>query len=221
MDRILEPELMEDHEQVEAYATADFSEPHNHFIQCVAHFIGSNYTGNALDLGCGPGDITCRFARQYPECRIDAVDGSKAMLEYGTKSLSASLAQQISFIHSKIPFTSPLPMPYGVIFSNSLLHHLPDPQTLWQTIKACSGPETSVVVMDLLRAKSESDATLMVKHYAANEPEVLKNDFYHSLLAAFTLDEIQSQLTAAQLNLNVEQISDRHVLITGKINTNK
>ena len=33
MQRILEPELMEDESQVRAYALADFSEPHDRFIQ--------------------------------------------------------------------------------------------------------------------------------------------------------------------------------------------
>lgn len=54
--------------------------------------------------------------------------------------------------------------------------------------------------------------------YAANEPAILQRDFYCSLLAAFTLDEINDQIMRADLPLNAEQISDRHVFISGAAN---
>lgn len=216
MHRKLEPELMDDQEQVKAYAEADFSEPHSRFIELVSEHIPPDFSGNALDLGCGPGDITCRFARQFPKTKIDAVDGSKTMLNYGEKLVPSGLFSQINFIHAKLPFFKS-PGSYELIFSNSLLHHLPDPQVLWQTIKQCASNDASVVVMDLLRPENTAVVQNLVEEYAADEPEILRRDFCNSLLAAFTLDEIKLQLTAAQLNFAVNQISDRHVLITGKI----
>ncbi|MGZ8194839.1 MAG: class I SAM-dependent methyltransferase, partial [Methylosarcina sp.] len=63
MERQLEPELMEDPEQVKAYAEADFAIPHNDFIERIKLFIDQpGFNGTALDLGCGPGDISLRFA---------------------------------------------------------------------------------------------------------------------------------------------------------------
>ncbi len=208
---------MEEQGQVKAYAEADFSEPHNRFIELISNYLDPNFSGKALDLGCGPGDICFRFAQKYPECTIDAVDGSKPMLDYGNKRLTPELARQINFICARIPFNTALPGSYDVIFSNSLLHHLSDPQMLWQTIKACSKTRTSIFIMDLLRPESEFIANQMVDEYAANEPDILKHDFFHSLLAAFTLDEIKLQLSYAQLDLAVEQIADWHVFITGKL----
>ncbi len=218
MHRVLEPELMEEQEQVKAYAEADFSEPHCRFVELISGSISPYFSGRALDLGCGPGDISCRFAEQFPDCMIDAVDGSKPMLEYAAKSLTPALSRQINFIHARIPFETALSGPYDVVFSNSLLHHLSDPQVLWQTVKTCADTQTSIVIMDLLRPESEFAANQLVDEYAANEPDILKHDFYHSLLAAFTLNEIRLQLSYAQINLAVEQVSDRHVLITGKLN---
>lgn len=58
-------------------------------------------------------------------------------------------------------------------------------------------------------------AESLVEMYATNEPEILKRDFYHSLLAAFTIEEIKIQIKQAELSLTVEQISDRHVFISG------
>jgi trans-aconitate methyltransferase len=218
MHRTPEPELMEDQSQVKAYAEADFSEPHNRFIELISKYLDPDFSGKALDLGCGPGDISFRFALKYPESMIDAVDGSKPMLDYGKKRLTPELARQINFIHARIPFKTALPRSYDVIFSNSLLHHLSEPKILWQTIKACANTKTSIFVMDLLRPESESSAKQIVNEFASNEPEILKHDFYYSLLAAFTLDEIKLQLSKARLNLAVQPIADRHVFISGTQN---
>ena len=83
MQRILEPELMEDPVQAAAYAAADFSDPHGLFINKFQEvFPGRRITGHVLDLGCGPADISLRFARAYPECRIDGA-GALVMTTYG------------------------------------------------------------------------------------------------------------------------------------------
>lgn len=217
MERQLEPELMEDPEQVKAYAEADFATPHNDFIERLRLFINQpRFTGTALDLGCGPGDITIRFAKAFPFCRIDAVDGSKPMLEYA-EALAGAFSQRIRFIHGRLPFVTLPQQNYEIIFSNSLLHHLPDPHILWRSIKAYSQRGTRVAVMDLLRPDSLESAKAMVETYVSGEPDILQRDFYHSLLAAFSLEEIKEQLTLADLKLSLEQISDRHVFINGTI----
>jgi ubiquinone/menaquinone biosynthesis C-methylase UbiE len=217
MDRQTEPELMEDPEQVKAYAEADFSVPHQQFIDRLRDFINDpNFNGRALDLGCGPCDISMRFAKAFPFSRIDAVDGSRAMLDYAATHTS-SVRDRIRLIQGRLPFVI-LPEPfYEMIFSNSLLHHLSDPQILWQTIKKAAKPGTRIAVMDLLRPASREAARALVEACAANEPGILQRDFYYSLLAAFTLEEIRNQLKKADLALNIEQISDRHVFIKGNL----
>jgi len=50
------------------------------------------------------------------------------------------------------------------------------------------------------------------------EPEVLKRDFFHSLCAAFTLDEVRTQVTRAGLDrLRCEMSSDRHCAVWGEL----
>jgi trans-aconitate methyltransferase len=215
MERQLEPELMEDADQVKAYAEADFEIPHNQFIERLKDFVDQpHFSGTALDLGCGPGDISIRFARAFPFSNVDAVDGSKAMIDYAN-TLPDAVRQRISFIHGRLPFVTLPQTNYEIIFSNSLLHHLPDPYILWQSIKTYAKPGTHIAVMDLLRPDSIEEAQTMVDTYAADEPEILRCDFYYSLLAAFTLEEIGSQLMEAGLNMSIVQISDRHVFIKG------
>src|SRR5664280_1936429 len=212
MKRLLEPELMEDESQVKAYAEADFEIPHNEFIQRLKSFIDDpEFSGTALDLGCGPGDISCRFAKAFPLSKVHALDGSKPMLNHAKAALTPDLSERINFIQGLLPHVTLLQSSYEIIFSNSLLHHLPDPQVLWQTIIKYSRQGTRIIIMDLLRPAGIKDVQTMVNNYAANEPEILQRDFYHSLLAAFSLKEIKAQLAQAGLNLNIEKISDRHV----------
>ena len=69
--------------------------------------------------------------------------------------------------------------------------------------------------MDLCRPDTVEQARKIVNDVAGAEQEILKDDFFRSLLAAFTADEIKEQLRRAALNLQVIKISERHLLIKG------
>ena len=142
------------------------------------------------------------------------------MLECGRKLLSAmpELGGRVELLHGLIPGASLPESSYRAVISNSLLHHLQDPQVLWQTIKQFARPEAPVFVMDLMRPASEVQAKEFTETYVASEPEILKRDFYHSLKAAYRADEIRTQLDEAGLNrFTVEMISDRHMIVWGNV----
>jgi ubiquinone/menaquinone biosynthesis C-methylase UbiE len=213
---------MNDEEHVRAYARADFTEPHSRFIHIFQERFGKEgIRGSVLDLGCGPADISIRFARAYPECLIHGVDGSPAMLRFGRLAAArepVGIASRVKLILGRLPEAA-LPLgEYAVIISNSLLHHLPDPGVLWNTVKRFAASQTLVMVMDLLRPESQEEARHLMDQYAGEEPLILQRDFYNSLLAAFTLREIRQQLADAGLeHLLVDRISDRHGVVAGII----
>jgi SAM-dependent methyltransferase len=219
MERIIEPELMLDEAQALAYARADFEEPHQRVVEEFQAIFGSGQLdGYLLDLGCGPGDVTFRFARAFPLARLIGVDGSPAMLTLARQRAAAepALGERITFLEGLIP-ESPLPqIPYQAIISNSLLHHLHHPQSLWATIKRYGNAGTLVFIYDLRRPGSAAETDALVDRYAAGEPAILRHDFHHSLLAAFTEDEVRAQLAQASLDmLEVQSIGDRHLLVHG------
>ena len=219
MQRIPEPELMDDPIQAAAYAAADFTEPHNMFVEKFREiFPRIKVTGKVLDLGCGPADVSIRFARAYPQCRIDGVDGAMAMLQEGTQRLKReNLNDRICLIQGMIPNIEVPEKQYSVIISNSLLHHLHDPVVLWRCIKNYSPQCTAIFVMDLMRPQTTQEAKELVNTYSGAEPLILKQDFYNSLCAAFTLEEVQDQLNTASLDkLEVKAISDRHLIVYGQ-----
>jgi len=220
MQRIPEPELMDDETQAQAYADADFDTPHQHFIELFQEkFPQLDINGEVLDLGCGPGDITRRFARAFPHARLHAVDGARVMLSLANAiNRREGLSDRIELIHGKLPHVELPQCHYHTIISNSLLHHLPDPHVLWDTIQRAAKPYANLFVMDLIRPASEQQAMDIVDQYAANEPDILRHDFYHSLCAAFTPSEVQQQLEEHSLSqLHVEEVSDRHMIIFGSL----
>jgi ubiquinone/menaquinone biosynthesis C-methylase UbiE len=217
MKRIPENELMNDTDQAQAYAEADFSEPHDAFV---AHFSARfpNFSnGEVLDLGCGPADVTLRFARAFPKTHITGIDGAQAMLNIALCDVqSQGFNQQITLRKCTLPDKNLLKHGYDALISNSLLHHLNEPVVMWQTIGQCAKPGAVIFVMDLLRPVSVQNAKEMVKKYAADASPILQKDFYNSLLAAYTTEEIQQQLKHAGLDhLTIEVVSDRHWIAWG------
>jgi SAM-dependent methyltransferase len=220
LDRIPEPELMEEAEQALAYAREDFSEPNALFVERFAELAGGDFRGRILDLGCGPADIVLRLARAFPRARIDGVDGSEPMLAFGREALAAAprLGERVRLIRATLPCGELEASAYDAVVSNSLLHHLHRPQVLWETVRQCARPGAAVAVMDLVRPPSAQEADAILAAYAAGAPDVLRRDFRNSLFAAFTVDEVRTQLEAAGLGgLGVERPSDRHLLVRGRL----
>lgn len=219
MNRIPEPELMDDPAQALAYARADFEQPHSQFIEqfraCFPDWPG---TGHVLDLGCGPGDICRRFAQAYPDTLIHGVDAAVAMLQIGREDLrSAQLDQRIELIKGYLPGALLPREHYDAVISNSLLHHLHDPQALWHSILRHAVPGAPVFVVDLRRPASRDEAAAFVASYAADEPEMLRMDFHNSLLAAYRVEEVAAQLRETGIDwLRLKAIGDRHLIVYGR-----
>jgi SAM-dependent methyltransferase len=218
MQRIPEPELMTEAEQVEAYAGADFEQPHQRFIELLrASLPGLPSVGTALDIGCGPGDIACRFARAFDGWSVDGLDGSAPMLSFARAAAERQgVGDRVHFHACHLP-DGQAPRPaYDLVCSNSLLHHLADPLVLWQSVRRWSHASSRVFVMDLLRPDSVADARRLVEEHSSGEPEVLRRDFYNSLLAAYRPEEVREQLERTGLErLKLEVVSDRHWLLAG------
>jgi SAM-dependent methyltransferase len=217
VQRIPEPELMDDEAQALAYASADFAEAHDRFVALFRETFPAWRTGCVLDLGCGPADVTLRFARAYARCTVHGVDGAAAMLNLGMQAIvAAGCRDRIALIQGYLPGARLPRTHYDAVISNSLLHHLADPAVLWQAILAHAPSGAPVFVMDLMRPASAAEARGLVQRYTATEPEVLRHDFYQSLLAAYRPEELVLQLREAGLEqFQVQAVSDRHLTVSG------
>lgn len=218
MNRILEPELMNDPEQALIYAQEDFEQENQGFVDRFRDYFPDFSEGHVFDLGCGPGDIPIRFARLFPSCRITGVDASAPMVRLAEDAVQqAGLSGRITFSCERFQDLAGVSIADAAI-SNSLLHHVPNPLQFWHTLRLAVKPGSPVLVMDLLRPDSPEDAQAIVDRYASDAPDILRRDFYNSLLAAFTEDEIGAQLARMNLTrLLIDVIDDRHWVVGGLI----
>ena len=215
MERVLEPELMDDERQSIAYARADFSSSNQFFVDGVINEFPRPLS-TAVDIGCGPGDVMIRLARALPDLRITAIDASAPMITLARGAvMTEGLSDRIELVQGYVPGVALRAHSFDAVLSKDLLHHVPNPSVLWKEIARLARPRAVIYVMDLVRPSTPEEARRIVDRVAAREDPILREDFYNSLCAAFTVDELREQVAAAGLDLEVRQASDRHAIISG------
>jgi cyclopropane fatty-acyl-phospholipid synthase-like methyltransferase len=218
LGRSPEPELMLDVDQARAYAAADFASAHDAFVAHVRRTCGA-LRGVVVDLGCGPVDVTVRLARANPAARFVGVEGSPAMLELGRERVHrAGLSDRIRVELVHLPDPDAVGTGFDAVVSNSVLHHLADPATLWRAVRSAGGAGAPFAVMDLHRPTSRTSLDDLVARHTVGAAPRLVRDFRASLEAAYTVDEVVDQLAATDLSaVAVEMVSDRHLFVAGRL----
>ena len=225
MKRTPETELMEIPSQVKAYADADFSRSDSLVVKGLEKYLkktGKTLNNNdlVLDIACGPGNISQRIAKNWPFVKVIGIDGSKEMLNHAEKKLSESFSNNLSYelieINSIANGEKHFPLQADVLVSNSALHHFHDPYSLWDALKKLGKNKCIHIHRDLIRPTSIENAFEIKEKYLSTSPEILKNDFFASLKASFTVDEVKQQLFNAGLSqLEVFQVDELYLEIIG------
>ena len=227
MKREPEPELMQIPSQVRAYADADFSRSDSMVVQSLEKYlkkVGGNLNKRDLifDIACGPGNIAERIAKNWPFVKVIGIDGSRKMLDEAEKKLANSLIKNLTYelieINSIATDEIHFPLTADVLVSNSALHHFHDPCRFWGALKKLGKTKCIHIHRDLIRPASIEKAFEIKEKHLLNSPEILKKDFYASLKASFTVDEVTQQLVDAGLSqLEVFQVDKLYFEIIGCI----
>ena len=223
MQRVPEPELMDDADQARAYAAADFTAGDQQTIALIRALVSETATGaspaRVIDLGCGPGNITLRLGEVFPEAEVIGVDGADAMLKLARARASAQDCR-VQFLECPLQRLndSPLVGTADLIVSNSLLHHLHQPDLLWMLTRTLARPGCRVLHRDLRRPASPAELDRLQRRHLPDAPQVLIDDFRASLAAAFEPEEVESQLKNAGLTrLTVVEEDDRYLVVSGLV----
>ena len=232
MQRSVEPELMDDPLQVQAYARADFGATDqalvDRLVELFGESLGDGPGPRLVDLGCGPGNISFRLAERFPQTSVLGLDGAAAMLEVAQQELAQrvlgcpGLADRLRFAQVLL---GPETLPYGgftAVVSNSLLHHLHDPQALWRHLRPLAAPGAAIYIKDLRRPATPEAAQALQQLHLASAPAVLQRDYLASLHAAFEPAEVEAQLRVAGLpvgehGLRVAALDDRYLEVWGRL----
>ncbi|MDA0716684.1 MAG: class I SAM-dependent methyltransferase [Cyanobacteria bacterium] len=224
MQRIPEPELMDEVDQVLAYAQADFATSDKAMVERLAQLCGEDPGAALLDLGCGTGNISLLLANRWPNAKVLGLDGAPRMLAVARQRAvdQADLCKRLRFEQALLPLAAAgdLEACFSAVVCNSLLHHLHEPAVLWQTVAQLGGPGAFVYVQDLRRPDNAEAVEALVAAEMASAPEVLRGDYRASLYAAFTPEEVEQQLEQARLNtqLQVAPRQERYLEVWGWLN---
>ncbi len=227
MKRTPEPELMQIPSQVRAYADADFSRSDSMVVESLEKYLKKvgrtlNKSDLILDIACGPGNIAERIAKNWPFVKVVGIDGSKEMLNEAEKKLAEIPINNLSYELIEINSIAKGEMNFrfkaDVLVSNSALHHFHDPFRFWGALKKLGKNKCIHIHRDLIRPTSLEKAFEIKEKHLTNSPEILKKDFFASLKASFTVNEVTQQLVHAGLSqLEVFQIDELYFEVIGCI----
>ena len=206
-------------QMVAAYAHADFAQLSKNFVDRLIELSDGARTARCVELGTGPADIPIRLLAKCSGWRVTAVEGSPPMLGFARHAVNqAGLASAIQLVQADAKDTGLDPKGFNIVFGNNILHHIDNTSRFWKEVNRLSASGGLVFMRDLFRPPSIASAWEVVEKYTVDESELMRDEFMRALLASYTPDEVRRQLAAAGLkNLTVEQVSDRHMDIHGRV----
>jgi ubiquinone/menaquinone biosynthesis C-methylase UbiE len=108
--------------------------------------------GEAVDLGCGPGQLVIELVRRSPGLHVTGIDLSDEMIARGQDNARrAGVADRVSFRRGdaqQIPF---LDTSLDLVVSTLSLHHWSDPVAVLDEIARVLRPSGSFLIFDLRR----------------------------------------------------------------------
>src|SRR5215203_5858864 len=110
-----------------AYAAADFADVSEAFVKRLLELVPAQAVW-AVDLGTGPADIPIRVVKKRAGWRIIGIEGSAEMLRIAQEAIDAAgVSDRILLSLADVKETKLPDHTVEMIFSNTVLHHLPDP----------------------------------------------------------------------------------------------
>jgi ubiquinone/menaquinone biosynthesis C-methylase UbiE len=202
--RVLEPEVMDEGDEAEAYMDAA---AHEHLAALDASWVesvvafGPRGAAQVLDVGTGGGQIPAALAGRRPTWRIWAVDRARSMLAAGREPLVAArqaarqMARPFGLALAEADARR-LPFPdntFDLVISNSLLHHLADPSPVLDEIARVAGGRGRVLIRDL-RRPPRWRRRLHVAWHGRHYRGTMRRLYEDSVAAAFTPTELATIL---------------------------
>ena len=137
--------------------------PAEDLIARIVRIAGAGRDGSPkdiVDLGCGPGNVTALLQARWPRARLTGIDNSEAMLAEARK-----LGLDATFADADIADWTP-DNPPDLIFSNAVLHWLPDHADLFVRLMTYLAPGGLLAVQ---MPRNFADVTHLILQRVARE----------------------------------------------------
>lgn len=217
--RVLEPEVMDTAEEAEDYDAMDHAAVNGVF--CDDLLSRRPDPAWVLDVGTGTARIALALCERSSTVRVVATDLADHMLRVAAKNVqNAGMSERISLRKDDAKALAPFTEPFDVVCSNSVVHHIPEPEKAlaawWSRVPAGA----LFFVRDLLRPDTLDEVDTLVKRYSGVRPsdpsQAASFDrqvslFHASLCAALRLDEVRAiAVSLGMPESAVQKTSDRH-----------
>ena len=158
--------------------------------------------GSALDLACGPGHFSLCLASHLELDSLLGLDLSRGMIKVAGKNANEQGLPQASFDLADVTNLSNYDdNQFDLTTFTDAAHHMADLNTVERVIKEAdrvTKPEGLVVVMDLVRLRTESITESYVQLVGGDYNErglsAFYDDFYHSMYAAWAKEELAATI---------------------------
>ena len=228
LPRVPEPEVMDDSAEVEAYASAAaqayLDKIDDTFVEHALRLVSGRTSGRALDIGTGPGQIVLKLARRpaLRDWHFIGVDRSTNMIKQarasavrrGTAELEGrggtcpeysrgnpAVRGTPNSVEFFIADGNRLPFPdasFDLVMSNSVLHHLAEPQRMLAEITRLAKPGGAILIRDL-RRPSRLAYPLHVRWYGRHYSGVMYQLYCASVRSSYTVAELEELLRQSPL----------------------
>ncbi|MEM6471564.1 MAG: class I SAM-dependent methyltransferase [Planctomycetota bacterium] len=218
LPRTLEPEVMDDSDEVALYGEMDHRAVNEGFVDDL--LAGGQVGPRVLDLGCGTAAIPVILCQRDSDLEVLGIDASIEMLEAARIEIELGGMQGRVFLeHADCKQLSGFQRAScDTLISNSLVHHLADPLDALRDAIGIVKPGGRLFIRDLLRPSTDQDVETLVSRHAATEPELAQQLLRQSLHAALNeaeLGDLVEQLGLSRAALRVT--SDRHWTLDARI----
>jgi ubiquinone/menaquinone biosynthesis C-methylase UbiE len=224
LTRTLEPEVMDTEQEARDYDAMEHTQVNARF--CDDLLAVCDRLGQVLDVGTGTGLIPIELCRRARDVEVHAIDLAGSMLALARRNVErAGLRGRVHLAvgdAKAIRWNAPA---LDAVISNSLVHHIPEPEgalsEMWRLVR----PGGLLFVRDLTRPESARGAKELVATYAsipdgADPPTRARHErqralFEASLNAALTVNEVVGILKVLGISQSAVQCtSDRHWTIS-------
>ncbi len=208
--RVLETEAMDSLQEAHDYDEMDHTQVNRIFVDDLLA-TGAELQ-EVLDLGTGTARIPIELCRRTESARVMAVDLSADMLDVA--KVNIEVAEQTQRIMLDLVDAKQLPYEqrrFSAVISNSIVHHVPRPETVLSEAVRVTAPDGLIFFRDLCRPADDRAVHHLVETYAAGANKHQRQMFDDSLRAALDLDEIRQLVRELGFAAEtVQMTSDRH-----------